>query len=144
MLTETHECEGLMRVPRCRGRARAASGDYLSQGRNRRDSERAPRPRPCCHPGSAPRVRALALRRARGRRMSKKPYRYPGVPAKYAYAPWNEPYKEYAKRLELHSFGTGKPNAPRDYLGEPIDYLAMPLQHPQGGLNAATNRRHAP
>jgi hypothetical protein len=55
------------------------------------------------------------------------PYRYSGVPDKYATAPWNEPYKEYAKRLELHSFGTGKASAPRDYVSEPIDYLSLPL-----------------
>jgi hypothetical protein len=58
--------------------------------------------------------------------MSKKLYRYPGVPSKYAYAPWNEPYSEYVKRMELNR-GAGKPSAPRDHLDEPIDYLSLPL-----------------
>src|SRR5829696_9109695 len=62
MLIETHEREALVRVREVADELGQHPGDHLSEGRGRRDPKRAPRPWPCCHPGSAPRVRAFALR----------------------------------------------------------------------------------
>jgi hypothetical protein len=61
--------------------------------------------------------------------MSKTSYRYPGVPSRYAYAPWDEPYEEYAERMGLHGRRPAKPPEPRDYLSEPIDYLNEPIDY---------------
>jgi hypothetical protein len=61
--------------------------------------------------------------------MSTTPYRYPGVPSRYAYAPWDEPYEEYAERMGLHGRRPAKPPEPRDYLSEPIDHLNEPIDY---------------